>query len=198
MHSNHCLSLVTAPRFRVQNKQTAIIFRSHSLFCPSLNSLPPFMPSSFFFPRGQEQSPALMGAPPRIELNSQGGWKSLAGFTILALPPFTSLFPPHLPNGIPALRPTSRCSQMESVLFPPRAPVICPAPRPGSSLKDYILGRDLNYIACPRAPSARLIILVLWDENLELLFSSYHSRHLQVLSVDKCPTSLHDWEQGGN
>lgn len=84
------------------------------------------------------------------------------------------------------------------VFCSPCAPVICPSPRPASSLKDYILGRDLNYIACPHAPSTRLIILVLWDENLELLFSSYHSRHLQVLSVDKRPISLHDCERRGN
>lgn len=139
-----------------------------------------------------------MGAPWRIEFNSWGAEKRLAGSTSLALPPIYLTFPsppPQRNTGSQAfisLLPDGEC------FVPPALPVICPAPRPGSTLKDYILGRDLNYNACPHAPSTRLIILVLWDENLELLFSSYHSHHLQVLSVDKCPISLHDWEQRGD
>lgn len=134
-----------------------------------------------------------MGPPRRIEFNSWGAERGRPGSTSLALPPFYLTFPcppPQRNTGSQAfiwLLPDVR------VFCSPHTPVICPAPRPGSSLKDYILGRDLNYIAWPHAPSTRLIILVLRDENLELLFSSYHSRHLQVLSVDKCPISVHGW-----
>lgn len=46
MHSNHWSSLVTAPQFCMQHKQTAIIFNSHSPFSLSLSrSVSPSIPS---------------------------------------------------------------------------------------------------------------------------------------------------------
>lgn len=192
MHSNHWSALVTAPQFCMWNKQTSIIFYSHSLFCLSFNSLPPFTPSSFF--RGARSSHQLWWGLHR-GLRLIAGELKEAGW--LHQPSITSLLP-HF--SLPTSPAEYRLSGLHlaaprwRVFCSPCAPVICPAPCPGSSLKDYILGRDLNYIACPHAPSTRLIILVLWDENLELLLSSYHSRHLQVLSLDKCPISVHDWD----
>lgn len=180
MHSNrdhplgYCSPIVCVC---VWNKQTSIIFYSHSPFCPLLNSLPPFMPSSFF--PGTRSSHQLWWGFHRGlswiagELK-EAGWLHQPSITF-HLPHFSLLTSPteYRLSGLHLAAPRWR------VFCSPCTPVISPAPRPDSSLKDYIPKRDLNYTTCPHAPSTRLIILVLWDENLELLFSSYHSHHLK-------------------
>lgn len=172
------------------------MFYSHSLFSRSLSHFPPFTPSSFF-------SEAMSSH--QLWWGLHGGLSWRAG----ELKEAGCFHQPSIISHLPRFSlPTSPVEYRLSGLHPPApkwrvfcfpcAPVICPALRPDSSLKDCILGRDCNYIACPHAHSTRLIILVLWDEILELLFSSYHSCHLQVLSADNCPVCLHDWEQGRN
>lgn len=174
------------------NKQTSIIYCSRSLF----NSLPPFMPSSFF--GGQEQSVALMGAPRRIEFNSWGAERGWLAPPALHYLPFTSLSLHGLPSGILALRPSSRRSQMEQCFVPSALLSSVPLPAQALRWKITFWGQTLIILLAPRAPSTRLIILALRDENLELLFSSYQSRRLQALSVDKDPVSVYDREQRGS
>lgn len=146
MHSNHWLSLATAPQFCMWNKQTSIIFRSHSHFCLSFNFLPPFTPSSFSGARSSHQ----------LWWGLHGGLSLIAGELKeagwLRQPSITSLLP-HF--SLPTSPTEYRLSGLHlaaprwRVFCSPCAPVICPTPRPASSLKDYILGRDLNYTACP-------------------------------------------------
>lgn len=83
--------------------------------------------------------------------------------------------------------------------FVPSA-LLSSVPLPAQALRWKITfwGQTLIILLAPRAPSARLIILALWDENLELLFSGYQSRRLQALSVDKDPVSVYDREQRGS
>jgi len=168
MHSNWS-SLVAALEFCGWNKQTSIIFYCHSLFCPSFNFRPPFMPSSFF--GDQEQSPALMGAPLRIELNSWGAEKRLSGFTSLALPPIYLTFPSSPPqwntgsHAFISLFPDGDCFVL------PALPSSLPPLHPGSSLKDYILRRDLNYAClppCTQHPSHHISVLR-WESGAVVL-----------------------------
>uniref|UniRef100_A0A8C5NGS9 Macro domain-containing protein n=1 Tax=Gouania willdenowi TaxID=441366 RepID=A0A8C5NGS9_GOUWI len=122
-----------------------------TFFCPCLYSHLTFLPSSFF--EGHEQSPSLLGldwgAPQRIGMNREGGITS-------HLPHFSLLTSPveYSSQAFISLLPDGECFVLQAL------PSSHTAPRPGSSLKDYILRRDLNYTACPHAPSARLIILV--------------------------------------
>lgn len=116
-------------------------------------------------------------------------------------PCITFLLPPlslhGLPSGIPALRPSSCRSQMEHCFVPSALLSSVPLPAQALRWKITFWGQTLIILLAPRAPSARLIILALRDENLELLFSSYQSRRLQALSVDKDPVSVYDREQRG-
>lgn len=148
----------------------SILFSIHS---------PLFMLSSFYGDR--EQSPALMGAPQRTELNSWGaerGW--LAGFTSLALPPIYLTFPSSPPQ-------RNTGSQAFIWLFPdgecfvlPPLPSSPPPLRPGSCLKDYILRRDLNYAclpSCTQHPSHHISVLR-WESGavvLQLSLSPFKS-----------------------
>lgn len=192
MHSSHWSSLVTwfysICEINKHPSSTPTFFLSLPLSMPS-----PLSRHHLFFSGARSSHQLWWGLHGGLGLIAgelkEAGW--------LHQPSITS----HLPHFSLTTSPTEyRLSGLH--LAAPRCRVFCspcapPAPRPGSTLKDYILGRDLNYNACPHAPSTCLIILVLWDENLELLFSSYHSCHLQVLSVDKCPISLNDWEHRG-
>uniref|UniRef100_A0A8D3E9I3 Macro domain-containing protein n=1 Tax=Scophthalmus maximus TaxID=52904 RepID=A0A8D3E9I3_SCOMX len=95
--------------FTIYKKQMSVIFQGMCVFFKFLST--------------------DSGAPPRIELNSRGaerGW--LAGFSILALPPFTSLFPPQWNTGSPAfisLLPDGECfvspALLSSVPLPAQA-----------------------------------------------------------------------------
>lgn len=87
---------------------------------------------------------------------------------------------------------------MEQCFVPSALLSSVPLPAQALCWKITFWGQTLIILLAPRAPSARLIILVLRDENPELLFSIYQSRRLQVLSVDKDPVSVYDREQRGS
>lgn len=87
---------------------------------------------------------------------------------------------------------------MEQCFVPSALLSSVPLPAQALCWKITFWGQTLIILLAPRAPGARLIILALRDENLELLFSSYQSRRLQVLSVDKDPVSVYDREQRGS
>lgn len=70
----------------------AFIFFSSPIFCL-------FFFFFFFISGGQEQSPALIGAPRRIALNSWGAERGRRASPAWHYLPFTSLLaPPHLPR----------------------------------------------------------------------------------------------------
>lgn len=108
----------------------------------------------------------------------------LAGFTSLAFHPIYLFFSlpaspaEYLLSGLHLAAPRWRlfCSPHHLSRFWPRL----------HTPNDYIQGRDLIITPAPVHPAA----FSLWDEDLELWLSSYHS--VKVLLFDKCPVSIHD------
>lgn len=148
MHSSHWSSLVTW-FYSICEINKHPLSSTPTLFSVSLslNALPPFTPSSFF--GGAKTSHQLWWGLHR-GLGLIAGELKEAGW--LHQPSITS----HLPHfSLPTSPMEYRLSGLHlaaprwRVFCSPCSPIICPAPCPGSTLKDYILGRDLNYYACP-------------------------------------------------